>query len=414
MYLRFIAQNCIIIFLIGILNCVSCSQQANENETLVASFTDHDISLQNGRTVNVYYGLAGTFENNCFITYNQTVSGVLEDIPGTIVNESNFKNISISTKSVAVGHTVIYINNYTNCSNMTDFSAAYSRVDVSHSNDLDYISYVVGWLYFVAWSISFYPQTFMNFHRKSVVGLNFDFLALNIVGFLYYSVFNIGLYWVPKIKEEYFNIHEFGVNPVQLNDVVFAVHAFFACLIQIVQCCIYERGGQRVSRPARVLLGLIAAATALVAALSAAALLSWLHFLYFISYIKLLITLIKYMPQGYSNYRRKSTAGWSIGNVLLDLTGGTLSIAQMFLLAYNYDDWSSVFGDFTKFGLGFISILFDVFFMVQHYGLYRNAGDGYVSMDVEDPEQASDRSSLLNSAPEIAGYGAVDDSTKES
>ena len=35
------------------------------------------------------------------------------------------------------------------------------------------------------------------------------------------------------------------------------------------------------------------------------------------------------------NYRRKSTVGWSIGNVLLDFTGGSLSILQMFLLAYN-------------------------------------------------------------------------------
>ena len=43
---------------------------------------------------------------------------------------------------------------------------------------------------------------------------------------------------------------------------------------------------------------------------------------------------------------------------------------SLFILA---DDWSSIFGDFTKFGLGFISIVFDVFFMVQHYCMYRNA-----------------------------------------
>jgi len=35
------------------------------------------------------------------------------------------------------------------------------------------------------------------------------------------------------------------------------------------------------------------------------------------------------------NYKRQSTYGWSIGGVLLDITGGTLSILQMFLLAYN-------------------------------------------------------------------------------
>jgi hypothetical protein len=36
------------------------------------------------------------------------------------------------------------------------------------------------------------------------------------------------------------------------------------------------------------------------------------------------------------NYRRKSTLGWSIGNVLLDFSGGLLSIVQMFMIAYNY------------------------------------------------------------------------------
>ena len=34
----------------------------------------------------------------------------------------------------------------------------------------------------------------------SVVGLNFDFLALNLTGFFAYSVFNVGLFWVPYIK----------------------------------------------------------------------------------------------------------------------------------------------------------------------------------------------------------------------
>lgn len=36
------------------------------------------------------------------------------------------------------------------------------------------------------------------------------------------------------------------------------------------------------------------------------------------------------------NYKRKSTIGWSIGNVLLDFTGGWLSMLQMMLNAYNY------------------------------------------------------------------------------
>lgn len=40
--------------------------------------------------------------------------------------------------------------------------------------------------------------------------------------------------------------------------------------------------------------------------------------------------------QALMNYQRKSTVGWSIGNVLLDFTGGTLSMGQMLINAYNY------------------------------------------------------------------------------
>jgi cystinosin len=92
----------------------------------------------------------------------------------------------------------------------------------------------------------------------------------------------------------------------------------------------------------------------------------------YLSYVKLVITTIKYAPQAYMNYKRKATTGWSIHNIMLDFTGGTFSLIQMFLLAYNYDDWISIFGNFTKFGLGVISMLFDIVFFVQHYALYKS------------------------------------------
>ena len=106
--------------------------------------------------------------------------------------------------------------------------------------------------------------------------------------------------------------------------------------------------------------------------------------IYFYSYIKLIISGIKYIPQIVMNYRRKSTEGWSIGNILLDLVGGILSLIQMFLLAINYNDWSSLFGSITKFGLGILSIGFDLVFIVQHYIIYKDKQqkpDGYQILD---------------------------------
>lgn len=58
---------------------------------------------------------------------------------------------------------------------------------------------------------------------------------------------------------------------------------------------------------------------------------------------------------------------------MLDFTGGTLDILQMILQAVNVNDWSAFYANPVKFGLGFVSIFFDIIFMVQHYVLYPNA-----------------------------------------
>ncbi|KAL2089803.1 hypothetical protein ACEWY4_014491 [Coilia grayii] len=264
-------------------------------------------------------------------------------------------------------------------SNDSEISRLATRIRflVVRSNILSIINQVIGWIYFVAWSISFYPQAYENWKRKSVVGLNFDFLALNLTGHFAYSVFNVGLFWIPDIKEEFLKRDPNAVNPVDANDVFFSIHAVLLCLVYVFQCVIYERGEQKVSKVAVVLL-VVGWTFALVSLFVAVAgKITWLDYLYYFSYIKLAVTLVKYIPQAYMNYRRKSTEGWSIGNVLLDFTGGSFSILQMFLQSYNNDQWTLIFGDPTKFGLGLFSVFFDVLFIFQHYCLYRKPQSQY-------------------------------------
>lgn len=285
--------------------------------------------------------------------------------------------VEVKLKGVIVGHDCIVEANCTNVNGSGECELgtedAMLRVAVVHSIPLLTLISIVGWIYFAAWSISFYPQILLNWRRKSVLGLNFDFLALNATGFLFYSLYNCAMFWIPVVQEEYERKYPKGMNPVQVNDVVFALHAFVATLVTVVQCFIYEKGHQRVSKVCRGLLTVmwLTAIVSVIVAGSKAT--TWLIFFDILSGIKLAITLVKYIPQAYYNYRRKSTAGWSIGNILLDFTGGFMSLVQMFLLAYNNDDWREIFGDFTKFGLGAISLSFDILFMAQHYIFYRHA-----------------------------------------
>ena len=88
--------------------------------------------------------------------------------------------------------------------------------------------------------------------------------------------------------------------------------------------------------------------------------------------LKLGITTIKYVPQVLLNRRRRSTTGWSIANVLMDLLGGTLSVAQV-VLDGSTVGWDGVLRDPVKFGLGLLSFVYDGIFIVQHYVLYRGA-----------------------------------------
>jgi hypothetical protein len=78
----------------------------------------------------------------------------------------------------------------------------------------------------------------------------------------------------------------------------------------------------------------------------------------------------RYIPQVLLNCQRKSTMGWSIWNILLDFTGGVLSVLQLVLDCADLKDFSGISGNPAKFGLGFVSILFDIVFMTQHYCLY--------------------------------------------
>ncbi|EDQ89689.1 uncharacterized protein MONBRDRAFT_8067 [Monosiga brevicollis MX1] len=170
------------------------------------------------------------------------------------------------------------------------------------------ISNLMGGIYFVAWSVSFYPQMY------------------NVVGFLCYSIFNGLFYWSPDTQSLYRSHHHGKNNQVQASDVFFALHALALTLVTVFQIFIYERGNQRVSL-----------------------------------YCKL-----------YLNHKRRSTEGMNIHNFLLDFTGGSLSVAQLCLDARLTHDWSAITGDVAKFGLGMVSMLYDIVIITQHYCMYQN------------------------------------------
>ncbi|KAF9105507.1 hypothetical protein BGX29_012083 [Mortierella sp. GBA35] len=280
-----------------------------------------------------------------------------------------------------------------------------------HSGFGPFLSYLIGWAYFIAWSASFYPQAILNWRRKTVQGLSMDFIHLNVVGFLCYSIFNLAFFFSSEIQEEYKRRNDGQENLVRANDVFFAVHALILSTFTLVQTWVYKRDeGQRVSVFAWAFL-LSSGVSVLVLVVRGAIRgvdYEWIDILYFLSYIKLAISFIKYCPQVYINWAAESTVGWSIHNILLDFTGGVLSIGQLVLDAYISEDWSGISGDPVKFGLGFLSIAFDLVFITQHYVLYRNRTDLY-AQQLSMVKSNDERQGLLTSA--TGRYVIVDPSS---
>ncbi|PAA90977.1 hypothetical protein BOX15_Mlig021028g4 [Macrostomum lignano] len=353
----------------------------SDNVTRIgAQFLDSSVSLTVGRSAHLSISLNQSFSAGDYLYFTYQADSQSPVLPyqerqvvlplPAVYLPPNATAAELNLTGWDAGRLSIGVNS-TNPDFFNNHSV-FVRVTVAKSDVIDDFNFVVGILYVVLWSMSFYPQTVLNYRRKSVVGLNFDFIGLNLLGFCAYAAFNVCLYWVAPVQELYFRRHPRGVIPVEIADVVFALHAVVITSVQVVQCCLYERGGQRMSLTARLLLAamlLFLLATLLVSAFWQAGF-DWLNYLYCVSYVKLTVTLIKYSPQAYMNYKRQSTDGWSIGTIFTDFSGGALSILQMLLLAYNYNDWPSIMGDPTKFGLGLVSILSDCVFFVQHYGLY--------------------------------------------
>jgi cystinosin len=285
------------------------------------------------------------------------------------------------------------------------------------------LSRLMGWTYFLCWSASFYPQPYMNWRRKSTHGLAIDYPTANVLGFVAYTISTAAFLFSPTIRSQYAYRHPASPEPtVRFNDFMFAAHGAVLCILTYSQFWPqiwgFQVGAKQRTSPfvRGVFWGSIVGVitTAVVVRLKGiergndpqgwawievVSKIACVHHhmdfadplkVYAISYIKLIVTAIKYFPQVIVNYRRKSTVGWSIEQILLDFSGGILSIGQLFIDASLQADWSGVTGNPVKFGLGNVSILFDIIFMTQHYVLYRHPAKTF-----EDEERRGEEQGLL-------------------
>jgi len=230
---------------------------------------------------------------------------------------------------------------------------------------------LTGYGYVLAWSISFYPQLLLNWRRKSTAGMSIGFLWYNILGFTLYLVYTS---YAPDCT---------------IQDQMYAGHALFITAITLMQVPLYATGKQAFSLGDFPRLhGKVAALLLMVLdiclMLHVGHFMSMLSLLYACGWLKTTTSLIKYSPQFYLNWERKSTLGFAIGAIFFDLAGGVLMLTQQAISCkYDYDNgtvrpvwtWEPFSGNCPKLFLGLITIFYDLAFLYQHFVMYPAASD---------------------------------------
>ncbi|KAI1299761.1 putative cystinosin [Xylaria venustula] len=267
-------------------------------------------------------------------------------------------------------------------------------------DSIEIISAVIGYTYTMLWTASFYPQFILNIQRKTTQGFSPDFTLLNVLGMSSYAIHNCVLAFSPLVREQFAQRHPSSPSPmVQLNDVAYAVHG--ALITTVIYTQFYPRlwsfkqvDGQK-TRPGVGSLLIFWGCIVLVACGSLVVLFrptsqswEWLDVIYLLGTVKAVLTVVKYTPQVWLNYRRKSTGGLSILQFTLDLAGAFLSILQLVIDSAHAGAWSNALGNPVKLALGNVTLLFDLAFYLQHFCLYRDAENRrLIDVDMLSEEQ---------------------------
>ncbi|XP_053693785.1 cystinosin homolog [Sabethes cyaneus] len=356
---------------------IFCIATGNHTNQVRLWFDPQDYTSTLGEGVILILWADGSATSNLSVRFSVISASYVRVVPEImeIYEYDSFHCNATKLEATGLRAGRFIVKGYVAPDDAADNRRLFAQMKIALNGYMIYASLLVGWAYTACWSIGDYPQIILNHRKRSVVGLSFDYLYMNIVGNLCYATFNACMYWSKYVEQEYFDRHPFGLNPVIGNDVGYSIHALLATAMTLLQCYIFDNGGNSISIPAKGMIATYVLIILIAFVLVTFRVLHWLDFLYVLSYIKLSTNLVKYFPQVYINYKRQSTAGFAIMNRLLDLVGGLLSILQMIINAWNFDDWDSIFGSPVKFALGLVSIIFDVIFIIQHFYLYRKPAE---------------------------------------
>lgn len=254
-------------------------------------------------------------------------------------------------------------------------------IDDHENKTLSIISSLLGYVYCILWSVASMPQLVTNFKRKSVAGYSIEFLVLNMIGFIFYSIY----VWAGSVFQRHYDL-----NPtITIQDKIFATYGSLVTFSLATQAFIlYPQTRTGTFSPINRTLCILLISFGLYnAILGLGGFLPWFSkhetpytysVIHYLGFAKSLCSLIKYIPQCLLNIKRKSTLGYNIFHAILDLIGGCAALLQMFIKCFAHPhedgspDWKNMFGNAPKLILALECVLFDLVFLIQHFILYKD------------------------------------------
>jgi cystinosin len=230
-----------------------------------------------------------------------------------------------------------------------------------------------GWAYAIVWGFAFYPTLYLNYTLKTADSISLDYVALNIVGYICYSISILLQLKNDIVRNQYMQVFNGNLPLLSNADLFYSFHGIILLLTLLSQIIFgnllwnfhNERINFKIHRLTRTILFILALFT-LTNWLIDDPNLTFLNLAINLAYVKIIISLIKYIPQVIRNYRRKSMYGISKLQIMLDLLGAFFSFME-FYLKKELPLIDALNANRGKIGITIVTFLFACIFLGQVY-----------------------------------------------
>lgn len=176
-------------------------------------------------------------------------------------------------------------------------------------------------------------------------------------------------------------------------DLSFNIHALLLCAATMVLVLYYPRSLNRISRPTVTFMICSFIAVVVVAIFDTSTAVQ------LVGLIMFAVGSVKYIPQVKLNFKKRSTSGFSIGAIVLEIFACLFSFSEIILIKLESKTSSEIYGKvflIMRFILIILYLGYDALFLFQHYILF-------VQKSIEPDESLnSSNDSLIRSAKKMA------------